>query len=55
MSRSATDLWVRRLNQLGRAMDKRAETRAFTDATREAITRIARCRWKRYAARGPKA
>lgn len=50
---NATDHWVRRLNQLARAMDNRARTRAVTDATREAITRKARSRWKRMAASGP--
>ncbi|MES2155393.1 MAG: hypothetical protein V4510_09695 [bacterium] len=46
--------WVRRLNQLGRAIDERAKTRAVTDATREAITRRARIRWRSLAARGPR-
>lgn len=54
MSRAATDRWVRHLNQLGRAMDNRAEKRAVTDATREAITRRARARFRRFAAAGPK-
>lgn len=54
MSRRATDQWVRRLNQLGRAMDNRARTRAVTDATREAITRRARARFRRLAAEGPR-
>lgn len=48
-----TEHWVRRLNQLGRAMDDRARTRAVTDATREAITRRARARWLRLAAKVP--
>jgi len=53
MSHAKTDQWVRRLNQLGRAMDNRARTRAVLPATREAITRRARARWKRMAAAGP--
>lgn len=48
-----TDHWVKRQNQLGRAIDNRARTRAVTDATREAITRKARSRWKRLARAGP--
>lgn len=48
-----TEHWVHRMNQLARAMDERARTRAVTPATREAITRRARSRWKRMAARVP--
>ncbi len=50
---AATDQWVRRINQLGRAMDKRARERAVLPATREAITRRARARFRRFAAKGP--
>lgn len=39
---TSTDRWVRRLNQLGRAMDRRARERAVLPATREAITLRAR-------------
>lgn len=54
MNNRKTDQWVRRLNQLGRAMDNRARTRAVTDTTREAITRRARARFRRIAAGGPR-